>query len=152
MSSKVQAVVDRHARSATITTDFDRSIEVVWTLWADPDRLAAWWGPPGVPTTVDRHDLVVGGRVEVTTHLPGSTVRGSWSILDLDPPRALRFSFSSDGLEPTEIAVRLDPTSSRSTTMSVVARFASDADLDRGLDIRFVDGIKRACASAHAVI
>lgn len=152
MSSTVQATVDPDTRTATITTRFARPIEVVWTLWSDADKLARWWGPPGVPLTVDHHDLVPGGRIDVTAHVAGSVVRGRWRIMAVDPPRSLRFTFASDGLEPTEIHVRIDPVSQATTTMAITARFASDADLHRATEIGFVEGVARACESAHEAL
>jgi uncharacterized protein YndB with AHSA1/START domain len=152
MSSKVQAVVDPDARIATITTRFNQPIEVVWTLWSDPDKLARWWGPPGVPMTVDHHDLRPGGRVEVTVHLGDSVIRGHWSILAVDAPGSLRFTFSSDGLEPTEIDVLIERSSETATTMTITARFLSAADFDHALEIGFVEGVTRSIESAHAVL
>lgn len=149
MSSKVRAVVDPDERTATITTRFEQPIDAVWTLWSDPAKLARWWGPPGVPMTVDHHDLVPGGHVDVTAHAAGTVIRGRWSIIAVDPPRSLRFRFTSDGLEPTEIDVSIEPASPATTTMTITARFASDADLGRAIEIGFVDGIARACESAH---
>jgi uncharacterized protein YndB with AHSA1/START domain len=34
---------------------------LVWTLWTDPDHVAAWYGPDGSRVRVVRHDLYVGG-------------------------------------------------------------------------------------------
>lgn len=152
MNEKVQTTVDPNARTATITTTFNRPIEAVWTLWSDPDKLARWWGPPGVPMTVDHHDLAPGGRIDVAAHVAGSVIRGRWSIIAVEPPRSLRFTFASDGLEPTEIDVRIEPVSQATTTMTVTARFASDSDLDDATEIGFVEGVARACESAHAVL
>ena len=36
--------------------------------------------------------------------------------------------------------------------MTVTARFASDADLGHAIEIGFVDGVARACASAHTAL
>lgn len=147
MSSKVQAVVDPQQRTATITTRFERPIDVVWTLFSDPDKLARWWGPPGVPMTVDHHDLVLGGRVDVAVHLD-PVIRGRWSILWVEPPRFLRFTFASHGLEPTEIDVRLESESDDVTTMTVTARFTSDGAFGLAIDIGFVDGLARSVEAA----
>lgn len=152
MSSKVQAVVDPDKRTATITTTFDQPIDVVWTLWSDPAKLARWWGPPGVPMTVDHHDLRPGGHVDVTAHAAGSTIRAHWSIIAVDPPRSLRFTFASDGLEPAAIDVQIAPAAEAATTMTITARFASDAGLAHAIEIGFVDGVARSCASAHAAL
>jgi uncharacterized protein YndB with AHSA1/START domain len=152
MSSNVQAVVDRGERTATITTVFRQPIDAVWRLWSDPVKLARWWGPPGVPMTVDHHDLVPGGSVDVTVSAAGGVIRGHWSVTAVDPPSSLCFVFSSDGIEPTQIDVLIEPGSETTTTMTVTVRFGSDADLDRAIQIGFVDGVVRSCQSAQAVL
>lgn len=152
MNPEVHAVVDPDERTATITTGFEQPVDVVWTLWSDPDKLARWWGPPGLPMTVDHHDLSPGGRVDVTVRTGRSIIRGHWSNIAVEPPRSLRFTFASDGLEPTEIEVLIERSSDAATTMTITARFASDADLGRALEIRFVDGLARACESAHSAL
>lgn len=151
MTGRVDATVDPAARIATITTTFERPLADVWSLWSDPDKLARWWGPPGIPMTVDHHDLRPGGRVEVTVRAGSAVIRGQWSVAEVEPPRSLRFTFSSDGLEPTEIEVAIDPVTDTTTAMVVTARFASDVDLDHALAIGFVDGLTRSVRSAHAV-
>lgn len=148
MSEEVEAVIDERERLATITTTFEHPVATVWTLWSDPEKLARWWGPPGVALSVDHHDL----RVEVRVEVGDTVIRGHWSILAIDPPRSLRFTFASDGLDPTEIDVRLESTSATTTTMTVTARFRSDAELAHALDIGFVDGLTRSCASAPAAL
>lgn len=148
----VRAEVDPAERRATLITTFERPLDVVWTLWSDPQKLARWWGPPGIPLTVDHHDLRPGGRVEVTAHLPAQVIRARWTVTAVEPPRHLRFTFASDGLEPTEIVVRLEPTSDATTAMTLTAGFATDADLAHALRIGFVDGLTRSCRSAAAAL
>jgi uncharacterized protein YndB with AHSA1/START domain len=152
MSAEVRSVIDPDERTATIRTSFEQPIEVVWTLWSDPDKLAAWWGPPGVLMTVDHHDLTPGGRVEVTVHFGDSVIRGRWLITSVGAPRSLTFTFESDGIGPTRIEVLLEVSPDAGTTMSVTARFATDADLRHAAEIGFADGIARSVAFAHAAL
>ncbi len=35
----------------TVIADFDAPVEAVWELWADPQKLGLWWGPPNYSTT-----------------------------------------------------------------------------------------------------
>ncbi|MDQ2678449.1 MAG: SRPBCC domain-containing protein [Actinomycetota bacterium] len=152
MKPKVQSHVDHAERAAVLTTDFDHPIEVVWTLFSDPAKLERWWGPPGMPMTVDRHDLRPGGTVEVTVTTDGGVIRGHWTIRAVDAPTHLSFTFESDGLDPTAITVDITATSDASATMAITARFVTDDDLRHALDIGFTEGLARSCASAHAVI
>jgi uncharacterized protein YndB with AHSA1/START domain len=152
MSRAVNSRVDRAERTAVITTTFDHPVDAVWALFSDPTKLARWWGPPGMPMTVDRHDLRPGGSVEVTVSADGEVIRGRWAIHEVAAPHTLSFTFSSDGLDPTEIAVAIRAASDGSTTMTLTARFGSDADLRHAMDIGFVDGLVRSCNAALDVV
>lgn len=152
MRDDVEATVDHARRTATVTTRFDHPPDAVWRLWSDPAKVARWWGPPGLPMTVDHHDLRPGGTVEVTVDAPRGPIRGRWDVTAVDPPRALRFTFSSDGLDPTEIDVRIGTEADGTTTMVVTARFTSEARMQHALSIGFVDGLARSCAASHDVV
>ena len=151
MSPQVTSHVDTAERTAVVTTEFDQPIAVVWTLWSDPAKLAQWWGPPGMPMIVHRHQLQPGDVTEFTVELPDGAIRGQWAIHTVDPPRALTFTFSSDGLEPTDIAVQLIETSATSTTLHMTLQFTSDEIMRHALDIGFIDGVARSVDAAHTV-
>jgi uncharacterized protein YndB with AHSA1/START domain len=61
--SIVSAEKDFDGLSLVLVAEFDAPIEQVWQLWADPRQLERWWGPPGYPATVEKHDLAPGGEV-----------------------------------------------------------------------------------------
>jgi uncharacterized protein YndB with AHSA1/START domain len=152
MSPLVHSRIDTVERAAVITTEFDQPVAVVRTLFADPTKLARWWGPPGMPMQIHHHDLHPGGSVELTVSTPGGDVRGRWAIHQVAAPHTLRFTFASDGLDPTEITVELRGSADGSTTMEITARFASDDAMRHALDIGFVEGVARACSTAHDVV
>jgi uncharacterized protein YndB with AHSA1/START domain len=150
MSAPVRSHVDAASRVAVITTTFAHAADVVWTLFADAGRLARWWGPPGMPMVVEHHDLRPGGRVDVVVETPDGPIRGHWSLHTVEPSRGLTFTFWSDGLEPVEIAVSITATSTTASEMTLTVQFSSDARLRHALDIGFVHGVARSCASAVA--
>jgi uncharacterized protein YndB with AHSA1/START domain len=152
MTRFVHSRIDTDDRAAVITTSFDHPTDVVWGLFSDPAKLARWWGPPGLPMTVDHHDLRPGGAVLLTVSTGDAEIHGRWDIHEVDAPHRLRFTFSSDGLEPTEVTVRLDAESDRRTALRITARFSSDDLLRHALDIGFVDGVARAVATAHDAV
>lgn len=152
MTASVRSHVDTARRTAFVTTTFDHPVEVVWTLFSDPTKLARWWGPPGMPMVIDRHDLQPGGTVELTVSTPDAEIRGRWTIDEVAAPHRLGFTFASDGLSPTEIVIDLDAASEASTTMTITARFESDDTLRHAVDIGFVEGIVRSCTAAHDAI
>lgn len=100
-------------------------------------------------TTIDHHDLRKGGAVHLSVATPTGTVHGRWVIHDVDPPSTLRFTFSSDGLEPTELTVHIATAPDATTTLTITASFTTDAALRHALDIDFPGGLARSCASAH---
>lgn len=152
MTPAVTSRVDTTERTAVITTAFDHPNDVVWTLFSDPTKLARWWGPPGMPMAIDRHDLRPGGAIELTVTTGDTVIRGRWSIHEVTAPHTLTFTFSSEGLAPTEITVHLSAASDTSTTMRITERFTSDDTMRHALDIGFVKGIVRSCTGAHEVI
>jgi uncharacterized protein YndB with AHSA1/START domain len=91
--SVVSVEKDLENLSLVLVADFDAPIERVWQLWADPRQLERWWGPPNHPATVEKHDLVAGGRVAyVMTGPDGEQSRGWWRVTSVDPPRSLEFT------------------------------------------------------------
>jgi uncharacterized protein YndB with AHSA1/START domain len=73
--------------------DFSAPIERVWELWADPRLLERWWGPPTHPSTVEKHDLTVGGEVTYfMTGQSGERSRGRWKVEAVSPPNSLEFT------------------------------------------------------------
>ncbi len=152
MTPIVRSHVDHERRSAVITTEFEHPLDVVWTLFSDPTKLARWWGPPGMPMTVDRHDLRPGGTVHVTVATGSGSIRARWRIHAVDAPLHLAFTFDSDGLDPTEITVDISAASATTATMTITARFGSPSGLQHALDIGFDAGLARSCAAAHQVV
>jgi uncharacterized protein YndB with AHSA1/START domain len=76
-----------------LVAQFEAPIERVWQLFADPRQLERWWGPPSHPSTVEKHELAVGGEVTYFMTGPeGEISRGWWRITAVDPPRALDFT------------------------------------------------------------
>ena len=83
---------DFDSLTLTLIAEFDAPPEQVWQLWADPRLLERWWGPPGHPATVERHDLTPGGEVAYAIAGPkGKAARGWWRITSVDPPTSLEF-------------------------------------------------------------
>ncbi|WP_370326477.1 SRPBCC domain-containing protein [Euzebya sp.] len=143
--------IDGAARAAVVVTEFDRPAEAVWSLFSDPLALARWWGPPGMPMAVEHHDLRPGGRVEITVQTPAGEVRGRWTVHEVVPPHLLRFTFTSDGLDVTEITVEISDAGGSRTAMEVTAHFTSEEAMRHAVHIGFVEGLARSCATAHDV-
>jgi uncharacterized protein YndB with AHSA1/START domain len=129
---------DYDGLSLLLVAEFDRPIERVWQLWADPRQLERWWGPPTHPATVEKHDLAVGGEVSyVMTGPAGETSRGWWQVTSVDPPRSLDFTdgFATEdgmpntGMPTTLVRMRLTERDG-GTRMELRFTFASREHMD----------------------
>ncbi|MGZ4038569.1 MAG: SRPBCC domain-containing protein, partial [Bacteroidia bacterium] len=48
-------------REISISRLFDAPLELVWTVWTQPEHLKNWWGPSGFTNTIHRMDVKPGG-------------------------------------------------------------------------------------------
>lgn len=103
--------------SMDLVADFDASVDQVWQLWADPDLLSRWWGPPSHVTTFEQFDFVPGGTATFVMNGPNEHVhRGWWRISDVSPPTGLEFV---DGFADIDGNVSQDlPTSTVRVTLT----------------------------------
>ncbi len=53
-----------------IIREFDAPLKMVWDAWADPEKVAKWWGPRGFTITTHSKDLRPGGMWHYTMHGP----------------------------------------------------------------------------------
>jgi uncharacterized protein YndB with AHSA1/START domain len=145
--------VDTDYENLTITliADFDSPIDQVWELWSDPRKLERWWGPPGYPTTVEKHSLTPGGVVSYFMTGPdGDQLWGRWRVMSVDPPTSLLFTDAcadSHGapLEDSpvsKISVRLLEHEG-GTRMDLRMGFETREDLERIVDMGTVEGLKQ---------
>lgn len=60
-------------RTLSIKKTFDAPIELVWEVWTEPEHLAQWWGPKGMPMTIVEHNFKVGGRWKYVMPMPNGS-------------------------------------------------------------------------------
>src|SRR5262245_20259604 len=51
--------------AVVIERSFEAPVAVIWQMWTDPERFAAWYGPDGATVDVVEMDVQVGGRRHV---------------------------------------------------------------------------------------
>jgi uncharacterized protein YndB with AHSA1/START domain len=67
---------------------FVTSPEKVYAAFADPARLARWWGPTGFTNTVEKLDLRPGGEYSITMHGPdGKDYPNESVFVEVEPAR-----------------------------------------------------------------
>jgi uncharacterized protein YndB with AHSA1/START domain len=72
----------------------------VFTAFAEPETLAAWWGPTGFTAPAIEIDLRVGGSYRIAMQPPeGDVFHLSGEFVAVDPPSRLAYTFRWE--EPT---------------------------------------------------
>lgn len=144
---------DPEARTMTITSEFEATVERVWQLWADPRKLERWWGPPTHPATVVEHDLSPGGRVAYFVSGPdGERRHGWWLVLAVDPPHRLSFELGDADIPTVTVSVRIDPRGTGGTRMVIEASFPSSQAMDQLLLMGFESGLSAAVAQTDGLL
>jgi uncharacterized protein YndB with AHSA1/START domain len=146
----VRVEKDTAARTVTVVAEFDAGADRVWGLWADPRRLERWWGPPGHPATVRRHDLVPGGTVSFT--FGGEVPEVEWRVREVEAPHRLRFEFADPRVPVVTISVDIRERDGEGTEMVVEGSFGSGAELEAMLAIGFDRGIATSVGQADAAL
>jgi uncharacterized protein YndB with AHSA1/START domain len=151
---------DYDSLTITLVADFDASIDQVWELWSDPRKLERWWGPPGFPATVEKHDLSPGGEVTYRMTGPeGDRHHGVWRVTAIDPPASLEFTdaFADSGGAPledspvSEISVRLLEHEG-GTRMEIRMTFETRDDMQRIVDMGTVEGLKQGVGQMDGLL
>jgi len=92
--SEPQTLTEREVVNSRL---FDVSPEALFDAFADPARVARWWGPNGFTNTVHEFDLRPGRRWRLTMHAPDGTDYENESVfVEIDRPRRVVL----DHLEP----------------------------------------------------
>ena len=81
-------------RTLTMVRTLNAAPERVFAAWTDPVQFGLWFGPQGMTITHCHLDLVVGGTWEVTGEGRGTTRAVSGKYLAIDPPRLLSFTWA----------------------------------------------------------
>jgi uncharacterized protein YndB with AHSA1/START domain len=145
----------------TIVAEFDATRDRVWELWADARQFERWWGPPGLPATVTRHELWPGGRVEY--HMTGSDgvqVRAYLDVVEAEAPirLILRDGYVADDDAPgadlpaNELRVTIEAVGTGVTRMSVETIFPSREQMEQYLSMGMAEGFAASVGQIDAVL
>lgn len=56
-------------KDVRIDRTFDAPIEVIWSMWTDPEHFANWYGPLGARIPIAEMDVRVGGRRHIAMEM-----------------------------------------------------------------------------------
>lgn len=152
---------DPEALTMTITSELDATVERAWQLWADPQQLEQWWGPPSYPATFVDHDLVPGARVTYFMTGPdGGKSSGWWQVLAVDPPHRLTLEdgFADDSGAPNEampsmtMVVSLTERDGGGTVMAIETRFPSLEAMERLVSMGMDEGMVAALGQIDEIL
>lgn len=62
--------MEKANRTLTIERTFNAPIDLVWSAWTSAEHIVKWWGPKGMQTKVEAHELKVGGRWKYVMQMP----------------------------------------------------------------------------------
>lgn len=144
-----------------LTAEFEAPVEDVWRLWEDPRLLERWWGPPSYPATFVEYALKPGGAASYYMTGPdGERFHGWWHIREVEAPYRIVFEdgFADadgqpDGEMPTTVtSVRLEANGSDGTRMIIETTFASQAEMERLVQMGMEEGMALAVGQMDALL
>lgn len=151
---------DAEALSLTVVGEYPVPVERLWEAYADPRQLERFWGPETWPATFTRHDMVAGGRSEYHMTGPdGTTSRGWWRFLAVEPPRRIEVEdgFAHDDGRPNEempstrMVFTFEPTDTGSRFTSVT-HFPSLESMDQLVKMGMIEGLRSALGQLDDVL
>ncbi|MBI1306649.1 MAG: SRPBCC domain-containing protein [Bacteroidetes bacterium] len=69
---------DEEKHTIEIIREFDAKLEMVWEVWTKPEHLANWWGPPGLPITVEKYEFAPQGIFLYSASVQGQSSFGKF--------------------------------------------------------------------------
>ena len=88
----VNVIIDPANRLFRTTMLFNSPIENVWEAWANPERIAKWWGPEGFTSDILKMDVVKNGEWLLTMHGPDGKRYPNKSVYqEIEPHKKIIF-------------------------------------------------------------
>lgn len=152
---------DAQALTMTVVSEFDASVERVWSVWEEPRKLERWWGPPGWPATFEKHEFQPGGQASYYMTGPeGQKARGWWRFTAIEAPHRLEFDdgFADDDGAPvtemgtTHAVVTIEEVGDRRSRMTITSTFESSEQLQKMLDMGMEEGLREALGQIDALL
>jgi len=151
---------DAEALTITLTGDFPVPVERLWAAFADPRQLERFWGPPGYPSTFDRHEVRAGGVSHYWMTSPeGDRLYGRWDFVAVDEPHQMvvneSFADADGNIDPAvptgRMTLSFESTAGGSRVTAVSESPTTEA-LEQVLTMGQVEGMTQAMAQLDVVL
>lgn len=91
-----------------IQREFDAPIDVVWSIWTDPEQFKRWYGPMGMTVPTAEMDVTIGGTrkicMEMTSPDRKMTMWFTGVYKEITPPHRLVYTESMCDADGTLIS------------------------------------------------
>jgi uncharacterized protein YndB with AHSA1/START domain len=92
--NKNNLVVDRDARSFSMSRIFNAPRDLVWKVYTDPELVPKWWGPRYLTTVVDKMEVKTGGVWRyIQTDADGNVYAFNGIYIEVQAPERLSYTF-----------------------------------------------------------
>lgn len=152
--------VDKKNNTVNVKREFAADLNLVWSAWTDPKILDLWWAPKPYQTKTKSMDFRVGGSWIYAMISPEGEVH--WSRADFKTIDTLK-SFS--GLDafcnekgtinkdlPRTLWTNTFTENKDTTTVNIVAKYDSLADLEKIIQMGFKEGFTMALGNLDQYI
>ena len=140
------------ANKLAVTREFDAPLELVWRAWTESDLLDQWWAPKPWKAHTKSMDFRDGGRMLYYMEGPDGTRH--WCRFDYEKIEPLKSFSGEDGFcdengnvnqEMPEMHWNVKFShAGRGTLVQVDITFASEADLEKIVEMGFKEGFTAA--------
>ena len=154
VTKHVRLDIDRPNLTITVARDFNAPQALVWRALTEPALLAQWWGQPGSPMGVDKHDLWVGGQWRFVERDAAGNEYGFRGIFrEIEPPRRIVQTFEYEPMAGHVIleTMTLSEDDGR-TTLTAVQQFDNIEDLEGMYQSGMEDGTEKSYNQLAALL
>ena len=154
VTKQVRLAIDREKLQITIVRDFDAPQTLVWRALTEPALLAQWWGQPGSPMSVDKHELRLGGEWRFVERDAAGNEYGFRGIFRaIEPPGRIVQTFEYEPMAGHVILETLTLTEHDGrTTLTAIEQFDTIEDLEGMYQSGMEDGTEKSYNQLAALL
>jgi uncharacterized protein YndB with AHSA1/START domain len=160
MDNKTNYVKDAANKKMVVTRNFDAPVETVWTAWTDSEILDQWWAPEPFKAKTKTMNFAEGGHWLYA--MVGPDGMEIWARLDYKKIVVNDYFTARDSFCDAEgVANNSFPNmdwknsfrkSKNGTTVEVEILFASEADMEKIMEMGFKEGFEMAHGNLDQVL